>query len=81
MKKIIITIGLSVILFYLLSFYFSTQHATLISIIFLLVVLWSNEGLALGVVSLLPILLFPTFDILSTNETVSNYSKSIIFLF
>lgn len=81
MKKILITLVLSVVIFYLLSFYFSEKHAILISIIFLLVVLWSNEGLALGVVSLLPILLFPTFDILSTNETVSNYSKSIIFLF
>jgi sodium-dependent dicarboxylate transporter 2/3/5 len=35
----------------------------------------------LGIVSLLPILLFPSFDILSTNDTTANYSKSIIFLF
>jgi len=81
LKQITLTLILSVILFFLLNSFFSTQHATLLSIIFFLVVLWSNEALPLGVVSLLPILLFPSFDIISTNETVSNYSKSIIFLF
>ena len=81
MKQITLTLVLSVILFFLLNSFFSAQHATLLSIIFFLVVLWSNEALPLGVVSLLPILLFPSFDIISTNETVSNYSKSIIFLF
>lgn len=81
MKQLSLTIFLSAILFFLLNYYFSTQHSILLSIIFFLVVLWSNEALPLGVVSLLPILLFPTFDIISTNETASNYSKSIIFLF
>jgi sodium-dependent dicarboxylate transporter 2/3/5 len=47
----------------------------------MLVTLWTNELLPLGVVSLLPILLFPSFNILSTNDVTSNYSKSIIFLF
>jgi solute carrier family 13 (sodium-dependent dicarboxylate transporter), member 2/3/5 len=45
------------------------------------VTLWTNEGLPLGAVSLLPILIFPSLDILSTNATAANYSKSIIFLF
>jgi sodium-dependent dicarboxylate transporter 2/3/5 len=35
----------------------------------------------LGVVSLLPIVLFPIFGILDLNHTTQNYSKSIIFLF
>lgn len=60
---------------------FNTQHATLMALIVFLVVLWTNEGLPLGVVSLLPIILFPSFDILSTNATAINYSKSTIFLF
>jgi len=46
-----------------------------------MVTLWTNEGLPLGVVSLLPIILFPSLGILSTAETTSNYSKPIIFLF
>jgi sodium-dependent dicarboxylate transporter 2/3/5 len=66
---------------FLASLVFNTQHSILISIIVFLVTLWTNNGLPLGVVSLLPIILFPTFDILSTNATAENYSKSIIFLF
>ena len=52
-----------------------------IAIVALLVTLWTNEALPLGVVSLLPIILFPVFGILETNAVAANYSKSIIFLF
>ncbi|WP_404320330.1 SLC13 family permease [Malaciobacter canalis] len=68
-------------MFFIASIAFSTQHSILLAIIVLLVVLWTNEGLPIGVVSLLPILLFPSFDIMSTSATTANYSKSIIFLF
>ncbi len=63
-----------------LSFFNPTQ-ASLIGLVAFMVTLWTNEGLPLGVVSLLPIVLFPAFGILSTNATSLNYSKSIIFLF
>ncbi|WP_417325215.1 SLC13 family permease [Halarcobacter sp.] len=81
MNKILFSVFLAIIGFALASTTFSVQHATLVGILVLLVSLWTNEGLPLGVVSLLPIVLFPSFDILSTTETSSNYSKSIIFLF
>ncbi len=81
MKKIALALILSVATFFLANLGFNTQHSILISLIVLLVTMWTNEALPLGVVSLLPIILFPSFDILSTNETASNYSKSIIFLF
>ncbi len=81
MKKIIYSIIFAIIGFALSATIFTLQHSFLIGILVLLVTLWTNEGLPLGVVSLLPIILFPTFDILSTNETTSNYSNSIIFLF
>jgi len=81
MKKIALALILSVATFFLVNLGFNTQHSILISLIVLLVTMWTNEALPLGVVSLLPIILFPSFDILSTNETASNYSKSIIFLF
>ncbi|NVJ52673.1 MAG: SLC13/DASS family transporter [Campylobacteraceae bacterium] len=81
MKKILFSVAISIIAFALASVSFNLQHSILVGILVLLVTLWTNEGLPLGVVSLLPIILFPSFDILSTNETVSNYSKSIIFLF
>lgn len=79
--KFLISLLLSVVVFFIATNFFITQHAILLSLVVFLVVLWTNEALPLGVVSLLPIILFPSFDILSTNDTVSNYSKSIIFLF
>lgn len=81
MKKLIFSIVLSVVAFILAHFAFNIQHSTLIALIVLLVTLWTNEALPLGVVSLLPIILFPSFDIINTNAVVANYSKSIIFLF
>ncbi len=68
--------------FYLLSIsFFSHIQANLIGVVAFLVTLWTNEELPLGVVSLLPIILFPSFGILDLNHTTPNYSKSIIFLF
>jgi len=81
LNKIFISFLLSFITFFIANLGFNIQHSLLISIVVFLVTLWTNEGLPLGVVSLLPILLFPIFDIASTNATTSNYSKSIIFLF
>jgi len=80
-KKLVIAILVSVVSFFIAHYYFSIQHSVILGIVAFLVALWTNEGLPLGVVSLLPILLFPSFGILSTNEVSSNYSKSIIFLF
>lgn len=81
MRKILLALLIALAAFFIAGLAFSTQHATLLAIIVFLVALWTNEGLPLGVVSLLPIILFPTFDIMSTNATSVNYSKSIIFLF
>ncbi len=81
MKRLLTALILSIAMFLIASIAFSTQHSILLAIIVLLVVLWTNEGLPIGVVSLLPILLFPSFDIMSTSATTANYSKSIIFLF
>jgi len=80
-KKIFFAIILGIVSFMLSSLVFSHKEASLIAIIVSLVVLWTNEGLPLGIVSLLPIILFPLFGILGTNATTPNYSKSIIFLF
>ena len=69
-------------LFFGFSLYaFTMQHSILIGLVAFLVTLWTNEALPLGVVSLLPIILFPLFGILDTNAVTGNYSKSIIFLF
>ena len=81
MKKILISLLISIVVFAISSNFFIIKHSIILGIIAFLVTLWTNEGLPLGVVSLLPILLFPSFGILSTNEVSQNYSKSIIFLF
>ncbi|MCK4974045.1 MAG: anion permease, partial [Sulfurimonas sp.] len=60
---------------------FTATQASLLGLIALLVALWTNEGLPLGVVSLLPIILFPAFEIMTTKQTTVNYAHPIIFLF
>ncbi len=79
--------GLAVALAIGLGFYglsllfFTSQHALLLAVVAFLVTLWTNAALPLGVVSLLPILLFPSLGILDVNAVTPNYAKSIIFLF
>jgi sodium-dependent dicarboxylate transporter 2/3/5 len=80
-KNILLSIILALIGYFGVGFVFDESQARLVGVVILLVALWTNEALPLGVVSLLPIILFPSLDILSTNATSLNYSKSIIFLF
>jgi len=81
MKGIFTALLIGLVFFGLSLFAFIMQHAILIGLVAFLVTLWTNEALPLGVVSILPILLFPIFGILDTNAVTANYSKSIIFLF
>ena len=60
---------------------FTLPQSLLLGTIALLVALWTNEALPLGVVSLFPIILFPAFDIINTKATALNYAHPIIFLF
>jgi len=84
-EKSLLDIGYGIFIglgFFLLSLSaFNMTQSILIGLVALLVTLWTNEALPLGVVSLLPIVLFPILGILDLNHTTQNYSKSIIFLF
>ena len=80
-QKIGFAILLGGIAYGISQYFMAYIFAVLIAIITTLVALWTNEGLPLGIVSLLPLILFPAFNILSVNDTAVNYSKSIIFLF
>jgi len=80
-KKISLALGIGLLFFSTSSIIFTTQQASLLGLIALLVTLWTNEGLPLGVVSLLPMVLFPAFGIMSTKATTVNYAHPIIFLF
>ena len=79
--KIFIAIICAFALYFFAHLWLASEQAITLSLICMLVILWSNSALPLGVVSLLPILLFPMFDLMHTNDVASNYSKSIIFLF
>ncbi len=80
-KKIGVAILIGFIAFVIASTVFNPIQSILLGLIALLVALWTNEGLPLGVVSLLPIILFPAFSILNTKATAMNYSHPIIYLF
>lgn len=80
-RPIIYAIVIGLAFYFLALITFNTTQSNLIGLVAFLVTLWTNEGLSLGVVSLLPIILFPSFGILDLNHTTPNYSKSIIFLF
>lgn len=68
--------------FYLLALTtFSDIQSRLIGVIAFLVTLWTNNGLHMGVVSMLPIVLFPIFGLVDSKDVVTNYSKTTIFLF
>jgi sodium-dependent dicarboxylate transporter 2/3/5 len=79
--KLLTALGVGGLFFLLAVGFVSQTQAFLLGSIALLVTLWSNEGLPLGVVSLLPIVLFPAFGILHVKETTINYSNPIIYLF
>ncbi len=80
-RGLAISITSGLILFGILSQLLTTQQAALMGLITSMVILWTNQALPLGIVSLLPIVLFPMFDIAATNEVAPNYASSIIFLF
>lgn len=81
LQKIGIGIGVGILVSALSLILFNPVQASLLGLIAMMVVLWTNEGLPLAVVSLLPIILFPTFSILNTKATAINYSHPIIYLF
>jgi len=81
MKKFLQSLAIGLLFFTLSYYFFDITQAKLIGLIAFLVTMWTNGALPLGVVSLLPIVLFPALDIIDLKSVVPNYSKSIIFLF
>jgi sodium-dependent dicarboxylate transporter 2/3/5 len=81
MKNIFIAILLALFFFTISLTSFDQSQSTLIAMVAFMVVLWSNEALPLGLVSLFPLILFPIFGIIDFNHVASNYSKPIIYLF
>jgi len=80
-RNILISILLALLAYIGAGYVFDEIQARLIGSVVFLVAMWTNDALPLGAVSLFPIILFPSLDIMATNATTINYSKSIIFLF
>jgi len=80
-KKISIALLLGLIAFGGMISFFTIQQSIMVATVVLMVTLWTNEGLPLAVVSLLPIVLFPAAGVLSTKEAAINYANPIIYLF
>ena len=80
-KKISTALVLGLISFGAMILFFTLQQSLMVATIVLMVTLWTNEGLPLAVVSLLPIVLFPAAGVLTTKEASVNYANPIIYLF
>lgn len=80
-KNILLALVLAGLAFSAMIVFFTKEQSFLVSFIVLMVTLWTNEGLPLAVVSLLPIVLFPAAGILSTKAAAVNYANPIIYLF
>jgi len=80
-QKIVLALALAGLSYLLMGMFYTFEQSLLVSFIVLMVTLWSNEGLPLAVVSLLPIVLFPAAGILSTKAVAANYANPIIYLF
>ena len=75
-KSILIATIIALVGYFAAGLVFEEIQARLIGSVIFLVAMWTNEALHLGVVSLLPIILFPALDILPINSTTINYSKN-----
>ena len=81
MQKISIALLLGLLSFGLMIIFYNMQQSLMVAAIVLMVTLWTNEGLPLAVVSLLPIVMFPAAGVLTTKEAAVNYANPIIYLF
>ncbi|DAB39638.1 MAG TPA: anion transporter [Sulfurovum sp. UBA12169] len=81
MRGIGIALGIGTVFFSASLALFAPQHAMVLGVVAFLVTLWTNEALPLGVVSLLPLLLFPLIGVMDSGAVADNYANPIIFLF
>ncbi len=83
-KKIGLIVGLvAALIIYLFGNFdpSNPQVTVMAAIAALMAVWWITEAVPLAVTSLIPLILFPVFGILKSNEIAGSYINSIIFLF
>ena len=81
LKGISISVVAGLVVWFAAAHIFTQSQAILLGIVTFLVILWTNETLPTGVVSLLPLILFPLFNIMPMKQFSIVYSKPITFLF
>jgi solute carrier family 13 (sodium-dependent dicarboxylate transporter), member 2/3/5 len=60
---------------------FNQNQWYLLCILCWMIIWWATEAVALAVTALMPIVLFPSFSLLTEEQVSINYSKPIVFLF
>ncbi len=78
---LISSIAIAIALFFWNPLQLPLPANKVISIAALMVILWISEALPMPVVALLPLLLFPLFNISSIESTAPSYANPVIFLF
>jgi len=79
--KILLALIIGLGAYFLGLILFDDTQSRLLGVIAFLVTLWTNEVFHLGVISLLPIIIFPALGIINTKMTTANYAHPIIYLF
>ena len=75
-----LTIILAIVTYYLIPDGYG-QAPIMASIVVVMAMCWIFEILPIPITSLLPIVLFPLFEIIDAKTTASFYGKDMIFLF
>ncbi len=78
---IVIGILLSVLLFAINPLQLDDKAAKVLAIAFLVIFLWITEAIPMAVTAMLPLVLFPLLNIMSTKDVAKSYGDPIIFLF
>ena len=73
------------ILFFLFSFLpfieFPPKAEVVLGLAAWMIAWWITEAVSISVTALLPLVIFPLFDVMSMNDVGANYGSSIVFLF
>ncbi len=82
-KQIIalICLALAVTVFFINPFQLKTEANIVIAFAMLMISLWVTEALPMPVVALLPLIVFPLFNIAPIDATAAAYANPVIFLF
>jgi solute carrier family 13 (sodium-dependent dicarboxylate transporter), member 2/3/5 len=77
----VLSVIISLLFYFLNPFSVSDAASKVIAVAVLMITLWVTEAAPMPVVALLPLVLFPTFNIATVDATAGSYANKVIFLF